>query len=738
MHREARADRFLPAARDAHRGGEVSKRRLTGEVLTTISAGAVIGIVEVVLAISFAALVFGGLLRDTLAAGIGIYLVAATATLAILALRGGARGVVGSVQDAAAAVLSIVVATVALDAKGGVNRTFLTVVAATMIVTLLTALTFLLLGTFRLGNLARFIPYPVVGGFLAGTGWLLFMGGIRVAGRTELHLDTLDQFFDGFALIRWGPALLFGVILLIATRLIHKPMVIPIVIGLGLLAFAVALPITGSSIRSAREGLWLLGPFVSPRLSRVWSIRAVSGADWSAVLGNATGIATTVFVAVMGCLFNVGGVELLLRKDLDTNRELRDAGLVNVVTGAFGGIPGYHALSLTSLADQMAADGRVAGLIAALVPLATVLFGASVVALVPRMIVGGVLVFVGLSFLVTWVIDVRRSLPLGEYLIVLAILVTVATRGLIPGLVVGLLLAVALFAVHYGRIEMVHEVPFGTTYRSNVWRPVDDRQRLDEMADRVQVLRLNGFVFFGTASAILQRIRIQSEAGPARFLVIDLRRVTGVDASGTVALKKVAQLTAANGTELVFTGGSDRILGELARGGLIPADGVRFEADLDHGLERCEDGLLAAPEPHVAVDADGLAGCPAAIRPLLERVALDAGDVLIHQGEVPDDVFVLGSGGLRVEVTTADGTRMRVGTVRPGVMVGEIALYTASARTADVIADVPSIAFRLRRSEIERLEAEDPIAAAAVHRWLATTLATRLTDAQRLYSALLD
>jgi sulfate permease, SulP family len=716
----------------------VSKRRLTGTVLTSISAGAVIGIVEVVLAISFAALVFGGLLRDTLAAGIGIYLVAATATLAILALRGGARGVVGSVQDAAAAVLSIVVATVALDAKGGVNRTFLTVVAATMVVTLLTALAFLVLGTFRLGNLARFIPYPVVGGFLAGTGWLLFMGGIRVAGRTELHLDTLDQFFDEFALIRWGPALLFGVILLIATRLIHKPMVIPIVIGLGLLAFAVALPITGSSIRSAREGLWLLGPFVSPRLSRIWSIRAVTGADWSAVLGNATGIATTVFVAVMGCLFNVGGVELLLRKDLDTNRELRDAGLVNIVTGAFGGIPGYHALSLTSLADQMAADGRVAGLIAAVVPLATVLFGASVVALVPRMIVGGVLVFVGLSFLVTWVIDVRRSLPLGEYLIVLAILVTVATRGLIPGLVVGLLLAVVLFAVHYGRIEMVHEVPFGTTYRSNVERPADDRRALGQMTDRVQVLRLNGFVFFGTASAVLERIRIQSEGGPTRFLVIDLRRVTGVDASGTVALKKVAQLTAANGAELVFTGGSDRIRDELARGGLIAADGVLFEPDLDHGLERCEDGLLAAPEPRAEADADGLAGCPPAVRSLLERVALDAGDVLIHQGDAPDDVFVLGSGGLRVEVTTADGTRMRVGTVRPGVMVGEIALYTASVRTADVIADVPSVAFRLRRSEIERLEAEDPIAAAAVHRWLATTLATRLTDAQRLYSALLD
>ena len=111
-----------------------------------------IGVVEVVLAVSFAALVFGGYLEEFLPAGIGIYLVAASLTLAILAWRAGVRGVVGSVQDAAAAVLAIVAAKAALDAFGGPDQAFLTVVAATMVVTLLTALTFLLLGTFRLGQ----------------------------------------------------------------------------------------------------------------------------------------------------------------------------------------------------------------------------------------------------------------------------------------------------------------------------------------------------------------------------------------------------------------------------------------------------------------------------------------------------------------------------------------------------------------------------------------------------------
>ena len=81
------------------------------------------------------------------------------------------------------------------------------------------------------------------------------------------------------------------------------------------------------------------------------------------------------------------------------------------------------------------------------------------------------------------------------------------------GLVVGLVLAVLLFAVNYGRIDLVHEIAFGTTYRSNVDRPRRRTRALRDLGDRVQILRLNGFVFFGTASGLLERIRKRVEAG---------------------------------------------------------------------------------------------------------------------------------------------------------------------------------------------------------------------------------
>jgi sulfate permease, SulP family len=318
----------------------VSEGRRTGRVLATLTAGAVIGVVEVVLAVSFAALVFGGYLEQFLPDGIGLYLVAASLTLAILAWRGGARGVVGSVQDAAAAVLAIVATNAALNAFGSSDRAFLTVVAATVVVTLLTSLTFLLLGTFRLGNFARFIPYPVVAGFLAGTGWLLFKGGLRVAAGIDLQLRTIGDFADPFTMVRWIPAFAFGVVLLVASRVVKRPLVVPVVLAIGVGLFAIGMLVTGSSIESARDGLWLLGPFEETRLWQPWTLRALTGADWSAVLGQAAGIATAVFVAVIACLFNVGGVELLLHTDLDSNEELRDAGWVNAASGLFGGIPG--------------------------------------------------------------------------------------------------------------------------------------------------------------------------------------------------------------------------------------------------------------------------------------------------------------------------------------------------------------------------------------------------------------
>jgi SulP family sulfate permease len=727
----------------------VSQQRPSQGLPASIVAGVAIGMVETVFAISFAALVFGGLLVGHVADGIGLYLAAAAVTLGLFAWRAGARGVVGSLQGAAAAVLAVVATSTAIGAFGGLDRTFLTVIAATLVVTVLTGVTFLVLSRFELGDLVRYVPVPVVGGFLAGTGWLLVKGGIGVSAGTLVSFEAIGDLIAADALKRWLPALAFGVLLLVLTRLIRRPLVLPIAIGAGFVAFAVGMLVTGSSIDAARDGRWLLGPFPPGPFWQPWTLRAVSGADWLGVLKQAPLVLAGVFVIVLAMLMNVGGTESILRRDLDASRELRDAGLANVVTGAVGGITGYHALSLTALTHRSRADARMAGAVGALMPLAAVAVGVDAVELVPRMLVGGALVFLGLAFIVEWVWDRRRSLPRSEYIIMLLVLAVIVGRGFLPGVVVGLVLAVVLLAVDYGQIELVREVAFGDTFRSNVDRAPGERAALHAAAERVQILRVQGFVFFGTASGLLERIRGRADAGGLRYLVLDLRRVTGIDASAVVALHKAAGIARAGGFELVLTGLREGLRDRLARGGVVEEAGVvRFEPDLDHGLEHCEDGLLAEGVTNGAMATSGAgdgdapaglpAGMPAGLDDYLERMPLAEGTALIHQGDAPDDVFVLASGRLRIEMRTPEGMRMRLRTVLPGAVVGELALYTGTVRTADVVAEAPSVVLRLTRASIERMEADRPELAAAVHRWLATTVSERLTDTQRAVGALMD
>ena len=140
-------------------------------------------------------------------------------------------------QDAAAAVLGVVAAAAAAKAadldliarQSGLEvhdrpDIFLTVVAATLVVTVLCGIVFVVIGRFRLGALIRFVPYPVVGGFLAGTGWLLFKGGIYVATGTILHLPTVPAMIREYQLAHWLPALAFGAILLISVRVVKRPL----------------------------------------------------------------------------------------------------------------------------------------------------------------------------------------------------------------------------------------------------------------------------------------------------------------------------------------------------------------------------------------------------------------------------------------------------------------------------------------------------------------------------------
>jgi SulP family sulfate permease len=146
-------------------------------LLLSLTSGLVVGIAEVIVAISFAALIFSGDLSAFISDGIGLALFGIVITSVFIALMTSLPGTVSGSQDAPVAIMAVVAA---MPAAASSEEAFTTVVAFIAISTFLTGIVLLGLGYFGLGNLVRLLPYPVIGGFLAGAGWLLVTGAISM------------------------------------------------------------------------------------------------------------------------------------------------------------------------------------------------------------------------------------------------------------------------------------------------------------------------------------------------------------------------------------------------------------------------------------------------------------------------------------------------------------------------------------------------------------------------------
>jgi SulP family sulfate permease len=190
-------------------------------LLPNLTSGLVVGVMNIVIVISFAALIFSGDLASHVASGIGLALFGAFVIGVVVALTSSFSGALAGPQDIPAAILALVAASIVRN--GSASRTgeatFVTVVAAVGVTSILTGIFFLALGRFKLGSLVRFVPYPVIGGFIAGTGWLLVKGSMSVMTDTPLDLQHFFNLFQPGMLIRWLPGLCLAILILVIMRL---------------------------------------------------------------------------------------------------------------------------------------------------------------------------------------------------------------------------------------------------------------------------------------------------------------------------------------------------------------------------------------------------------------------------------------------------------------------------------------------------------------------------------------
>lgn len=724
-------------------------------LLPSITAGLIAAVITISLEISLAALIFSGDLSPFLAGGIGFMLFGAFAMGIAVALTTSLPGMIGFPQDTPAAILALVATSIAASLRGSPPESvYATVTAAIALTSILTAIFFLLLGWFKASGFVRYIPYPVVGGFLAGTGWLLSLGGLNVMTNAQLAASTLQQLLEPEKLIVWVPGLIFAATLLLLLRRSNHFLITPGVVILATLLFYVYLSITHISPAEASARGWLLGPFPSGGLFQPLTLSTFPLINWQVIFQNIDKIATILVLSVISLLLNASALEVTVKQDIDLNRELQTAGWANLAGGLGGSPVGYQALGMSALAHRLGARSRLVNLISGLVCGMALFFGAALISYFPKFVLGGMLFYLGLAFLVEWLIDSRRSLPVMDYLLVWIILIIIAVIGFLQGIIAGILIAAILFVISYSRLNAIKTILNGSIYHSNVDRPKLHRDILHQKGTEIYILRLQGYIFFGTIQSILEKIRLRlgdTSQGPLKFLIIDFHRVPRLDSSAVFGITRLKQLTQANHIVMVWTEVSSGIVQQLERGGLTDHENESFVVmpSLDEGVEWCENRILAGQgmadltgfiervETQLMRLLPGIRGVDR-LMTYLERREVQVGEYLMKQNEPADEMYFVESGLVSIELEMPNGKRLRLRSIRGGATVGEMGIYLEGVRTASVVAVRRSIVYKLSLDALKEMREKEPEIAALFHEWIARLLAERIADNNRMFEALMD
>lgn len=710
--------------------------------LPNLLAGLTSGLVTLVYSISFAALIFSGELTPFFPQGVGTALVGATVTAILVAWRSPFPFTLAGPEANSAILLALAGTSIAsaLIAAGRPSAVYPTVWAAILLSTAATGLFLYLLGRFRLGHLARYIPYPVIGGFLAGTGWLITRSSFKVMTGIPLGFSELPALMHGESAVQWiAGAVWAGVLSLVLSRSRHV-LTLPGLLLVGIVSGNAAGRLAGRlHINWTPEG-WFFQPFSQERIWEAWNLSTISQVDWTVLAQQGGTLLALLVIVMLSILLNSTGLELATARNVDLNQELKANGVANMVNGLCGGMVGYLSINRCLLNRQAGARSPLAAMIAGVVCGSVLLLGSSFLAYIPKPVLGGLLLYIGASLLIRWAWQSWSQLPRSDYLLVIVILAIIATFGFLQGVGAGILISCLLFILSYCRTSSVKYTLSGRSYRSNVSRSGPQQELLEREGDSISIQVLQGFLFFGTANALAEGIRSRvQETGrpPLGYAVFDLRLVTGLDSSAVLSFLKLRQLAGKSGLILVITHPKPSIEDQLRQGGLFtegPAP-IHSFIDLDHGIEWCEDRILEAHRhleiPGSTLEAqlqDLLGDAEAALRltGYFQAVELAEGQELFHQDAPPAGLYFLESGQVSVVVGLPNGKTLRRRTYTGGTILGEMGFYSNAPRSASVIADHASRLHFLSNHAFARFESEAPRLAACFHRSVVQLLAERL------------
>ncbi len=682
---------------------------------------------------SFAGLIFSGDLDHGLYTGIGLGLFSAVVLSVLTACGGSFSGMMASPQDKPAAIAGVTVASISTSVAA--PESLPTVIAFIAVTSMIFGVILFTAGYFRLGGLVRYLPYPVIGGFLAGTGVLILFGAFTFVGE-PLQFQRISLLLGRESLIRWLPAFLFGLGLFVALKKSKHFMVLPGFITVGVIISYALFAFLGLKGPASQAGL-LIGYLPEKLWEADILVKQAGRVDWGFILRNAPSIAAIVLISGIAMLLNETGVEVATRTRLDFNHDMRNTGIGNIIVGLGGGMAGYPLLGLSVLNYRIGVSSRFVGLLTALFTLFILFYGAGVLAMFPRWVVAGILFYLALDFLFEWLIDSRHTCSFLEYLLILVIMTGIVSLGILEGIALGVVIMTMVFVYSYSRIEVIKNEQTGTHRRSNVQRASALEKYLYERGQNTLILELQGYLFFGTTNRVLERVaEIFSTPGAhnPEYIVLDFRRVNGADSSSILSFLNLSYLAEKQPAVLVFTGLDTRLEAQLRRGGCLSNAKVCVQKpDLDRGIEWCENQILE--HRNVFLEAFNLrelfengfgSDQYGKLERYLKKREFSAGSIVFRQGETSDGMYFIESGAVSVILNEGKVAPVRLRKLGEGTLFGEMSVYTQEFRSASVQVENDAVIYFLSKKSMSQIELEAPDLANTFHRFVVKILSHRL------------
>jgi len=715
--------------------------------LNDVLGGSAASVLNVTFGLSYALLIFAGPLTPYLSYGVATTFITSAILASVVALGSSLPFAIAGPESSTAAMTGILASSlVERMALADTSVPQLAPILITFgIASIATGIVLCGFGVTRMGRAIRYVPYPVVGGFLGATGFLILLGAIRVITGHRLQLATLDQFTNLLTVSELSAACAMALVLYMTWHRSRSSFGLPAIVVGGVIAAQVAFWLTGVSSAEAQASGWTFQP--PPHISFMlpWNMQDISRYPWYALPDLVGDIIAVIFVTATSALFNTAAIEVASLREADLERELNVTGLGNMLSGAFGGYTGCVSVSRTILNFNSGGTGRLSGLTVAATSVLMLAAAPAVLGYMPKFVLGGLLIYLGADQLHKWIIQSRRRLSFTEYLSLLAIIVIILQWGFIAGILIGVVIGCATFALSASRIDSIKYSFDGSEYRSSLDRSRDDQAVLATHGGKIQGLNLQSYLFFGSANRLYQHVKALLARQPeCRFLVFDFKLVTGIDSSAAYSFAQIKRAAQDLGIKLVLVHLPAAVEKALRSSEFISEE-VSIVPELDRALEWCENEIIAQHQGLEQEEASlrdwftqilGSEHDAAELMHRCERLEVEAGEVIVSAGDDADSMHFILDGRVGIMITAQEGRTARVRSLGRYTTIGEMGLVSRAPRSATIQAEVASVLYVLTTHQFEAIKSENPALGQKLLTYFVSVMAERLMFANRMISVL--